>query len=70
MCSSDLNKIQIAGFDGFSCNEQDNYSDPDMSFNRNVEVINALNEGIKKELKKLKKHIEIEFITPSIFNCD
>ena len=65
-----VNKIQIAGFDGFSCNEQDNYSDPDMSFNRNVEVINALNEGIKKELKKLKKHIEIEFITPSIFNCD
>ena len=63
-----INKIQIAGFDGFSCNEQDNYFDPDMSFNRNVEVIGSLNDGIKKELKKIKKHINIEFITPSIFN--
>lgn len=60
-------KILLAGFDGFSCNLNENYYDETMRFVYSEEIITDNNKFLKQYITLLKKRMKIEFITPSIY---
>lgn len=61
----DVNKIFIAGFDGYSYDNAENYADKNMILNNNNSTIKELNNGIEKELISLSTYSNIEFVTPT-----
>lgn len=62
-----INEIFIAGFDGYSVNE-DNYSGSDLELVKTKENIDALNLAIREEINKIARNIDIRFITNSKYN--
>ena len=61
-----IKKLSLAGFDGFKANES-NYYDNFLSFSNTNQDAQLFNEAIIKQLNKLSKFINIEFITDSIY---
>lgn len=61
-----VNKIYLAGFDGY--NENNNYADSYLELNKSKESAIEMNNAIIDELKKLQKSMEIIFITESKYN--
>lgn len=61
-----IKSVKIAGMDGYNKLNKDVYVDAEIfyDFSKEAEMRNAL---IKKELLELKKAINIDFITPSIY---
>lgn len=60
-------KICIAGIDGYDSNTSSNYVNSGLEFRFSPETIRHKNEAIKEEIEKIRRKIDIEFITPSIF---
>ena len=60
---SHVNRVSIAGFDGFQ-NGQNNYVD---SYYKTKGKGPLANQKIKKAVDKLKLEMEIDFLTPSLF---
>lgn len=60
-----VNRILLAGFDGYTNDNTENYADKHMILTTSNDTIKELNEGISKHLKKLHSKVKIEFITPS-----
>lgn len=58
-----IKKLYIAGMDGYSVNNDDNYADNSMSFKNEKEQAEKKNKGITKVLKEIQKDIEVEFVT-------
>lgn len=56
-------KIYLAGFDGYSHDAGENYGKSDMAFITRNAVLDAMNVGMSKMLRELKKSIHIEFAT-------
>lgn len=63
-----IDKIYIAGFDGYSNNQNENYIDKDMQIVANASMIEEMNTAISNVITHLSKEIKIEFITPSKYN--
>ncbi|MBR4696301.1 MAG: aldolase catalytic domain-containing protein [Selenomonadaceae bacterium] len=59
-------KVSLAGFDGFSSESMD-YYDASYSFAGNEEFRKQSNEKIRMGIKRLSDEMEIEFVTPSIY---
>lgn len=60
-------KILLAGFDGYSYDEKENYANNQATFIMRDTVIDTMNAGMRKMLKEYGKMIDIEFITPSLY---
>ena len=61
------NKIMLAGFDGLSYDINENYYDETMRFAYTKENISKSNELFKEYIGELKKRIDIEYLTPSLY---
>lgn len=56
-------EVLLAGFDGYSPIEEQNYALQKMVVYRNFELLNAMNLGIQKVLRFYSEKIKIKFIT-------
>lgn len=61
----DVDRIYIAGVDGFSHNVEDNYADSDMIINTSNEIFDKRNIGLQNCLTDLKTLADIKMITTS-----
>lgn len=60
-----INRIHLAGYDGFSRDVSKNYYDAKMINNIDVEDIESKNEMIRRQLEKLCHQLTITSLTPS-----
>lgn len=72
MCINLLNKVGVqrivmAGFDGFSINKIDNYFDNSFLLDVEQERLLQITEAMRKKLAQLQTQIEIRFLTPSAY---
>lgn len=58
-----VEQIFLAGFDGYSHDIQENYASQQIAFITKNALIDEMNNGMCKMLKKYKKETEIEFLT-------
>lgn len=56
-------EIMLAGFDGYSYDEKENYADCQMAFITKKDVLDAMNEGMLSVLKEYKQRVKISFLT-------
>lgn len=61
----EVNKIFIAGLDGYVNNELDNYVSEDMVYNTSIKLIEEMNEGMKTAFEGLTQEMNILFVTPT-----
>lgn len=59
----EVQEIYLAGFDGYSHDVYENYGDSQMAFVTRNDVLDAMNEGMRKVLKRYKREIKISFLT-------
>lgn len=62
-----IKKLYIAGMDGYSVNQDENYADQKLSFYTEKETAEKKNAGIISVLREFSKNIDIEFITTPKF---
>lgn len=62
-----VKKITLAGFDGFSPNQVENYFDASMYMKVESEHLLAVNEAVSSKLAQLKVQMEIEFLTETVY---
>lgn len=67
LISKGIKKVYIAGMDGYSPNQDENYADQKMNFYTEKEIAEKKNAGMISVLKEYKKQIEIEMVTTSRF---
>ena len=58
-----IKKIYLAGFDGYSHDEKENYGEETMAFVTKNAILDAMNKGMIDALNNCKKEMEIEFLT-------
>lgn len=58
-----IKKIYLAGFDGYSHDERENYGESSMAFVTRSAVLDAMNRGMIEGLEKCCKTVKIEFLT-------
>jgi 4-hydroxy 2-oxovalerate aldolase len=63
-----VNRIALAGFDGFSLNRLENYYKDTLINNVEAEELLKKNEAISFKLSQLNKSMYIEFVTKSIYD--
>lgn len=59
--------IYLAGFDGYSHDVKENYGSSEMAFITRNAVLDAMNIGMSKVLKRYREKIKIEFVTKPRF---
>lgn len=62
-----VKKVLIAGMDGYSVDSYENYADQNMNFYTKKEQAKIKNIGMSTVLKRMRKDIEIEFVTTPRF---
>ena len=62
-----VEKIKVAGLDGYSHDIYDNFAKKDLAFIKNAAVMDAMNSGMEKMLNRFAEVIDIEFITTPRF---
>jgi 4-hydroxy 2-oxovalerate aldolase len=62
-----IEKIKLAGLDGYSHDVYDNFAKKDLAFIKNAAVMDAMNSGMEKMLNRFAEVIDIEFITTPRF---
>ena len=62
-----VNKIYLAGMDGYSVNPDENYADQKMNTYTKKELTEKQNEGMTSVLRELAKNVSIEFVTTPRF---
>jgi 4-hydroxy 2-oxovalerate aldolase len=62
-----VDKIKLAGIDGYSHDIYDNFAKKDLAFIKNATVMDAMNSGMEKMLNRFAEIIDIEFITTPRF---
>lgn len=72
MCINFLKKIGVrevvlAGFDGFSQNENENFYDSSMAMSVESEMLMRMNTATSKKLKQFKSQIDISFLTDTVY---
>lgn len=63
----EVKHIALAGFDGYTGDTQSNYINPNMEYNFDNTQAEAINEYVAEILKQMKKDIDLEFITDSLY---
>lgn len=63
-----VRKIMLAGFDGFSSNQKDNYYESSMMMNVEEERLADINFATAKKMAQLKKQMDISFLTETFYN--
>lgn len=63
-----VKNVLLAGFDGYSHDEKENYADSHLAFITRNTVLDAMNNGMIKMLEKYSKKIKIKFLTNSKYN--
>ena len=58
-----VHKIWLAGFDGYSHDEKENYGESTMAFVTRSAVLDAINRGMTEMLKKYSGFVELRFLT-------
>lgn len=58
-----VKKIYLAGFDGYSHDEKENYGESSMAFVTKSAVLDAMNQGMTQMLKKYNGLVELKFLT-------
>ena len=58
-----VKKIYLAGFDGYSHDEKENYGESTMAFVTRTAVLDAMNQGMTEMLKKYRALVELNFLT-------
>lgn len=58
-----IQNIYLAGFDGYSHDEKENYGEKIMAFVTKTAVLDAMNQGMMEMLKKYKQRTNIQFLT-------
>ena len=58
-----VQRIFIAGMDGYSANPDENYADQRMNFYTEKELARRKNKGMIKVLKEIRKTVDIELLT-------
>ena len=58
-----VKKIYLAGFDGYSHDEKENYGESSMAFVTKSVVLDAMNQGMTQMLKKYNELVELKFLT-------
>ncbi|MBQ9610339.1 MAG: aldolase catalytic domain-containing protein [Lachnospiraceae bacterium] len=61
--TQEIDKIYLAGFDGYSHDVGENYGNKNMTFIVKNDVLDTMNSGMSKILKKYSKIANIEFVT-------
>ncbi len=62
-----VKKISLAGFDGFDVNNSLNFVDSEHVLNIERQYFDEKTSLIRKQIGELKKEMDIEFITPSLY---
>ncbi|MBP3702171.1 MAG: aldolase catalytic domain-containing protein [Lachnospiraceae bacterium] len=65
LIAAGVREIAVAGFDGFSANPGDNYFVSNLSLGTKLSTKMQKNSAIREQIAKLKKQIELVFLTPS-----
>ena len=65
LIAAGVREIAVAGFDGFSANPGDNYFASNLSLGTKLSTKMQKNSAIREQIAKLKKQIELVFLTPS-----
>ena len=60
-------EVTIAGFDGFSSNQEENYFQQGLSMGSSIESKVEKNKLVSEAVQVLKKKIGIRFLTNSIY---
>ncbi len=69
--SYDINKIVLAGFDGYSYDALENFANSQHAFIGKKAIIDAINEGMAEVLNEYSNVIDIEFLTkPRHYRCN
>lgn len=63
-----VKKVCLAGYDGFSYSEQNNYCDERLVSNVRYERQAELNEAMTKYFKSIRRSMDVTFITPTIYD--
>ena len=58
-----VQEIYLAGFDGYTHNANENYGNSQMELIMRNAVLDAMNVGMTKVLKKYMKKVSIQFVT-------
>lgn len=58
-----VKKVLLAGFDGYSHDNKENYADSQLAFITRNAVLDAMNFGMTEVLQQYRKKIDIEFLT-------
>lgn len=61
--SHDVSSVYLVGFDGYSHDARENYGNSHMAFITRNAVLDAMNIGMSKVIKKYSKNIDIHFLT-------
>lgn len=67
MAQLGIKKAYLAGFDGFTPPSQEVYYTTDIANINTPEVAEAKNKDISKQIEKISEQMEIEFLTPSLY---
>jgi 4-hydroxy 2-oxovalerate aldolase len=60
-----INKVAIAGFDGYSADSNENYFSEGLALGSSVELKLKRNLLIKEEIQKIRERMDLEFVTDS-----
>lgn len=63
-----IKEVKLAGFDGYSYENTENYARKDLKLPINHNNVKELNKNMTRALDYLSKDINIQFITPSKYN--
>ena len=58
-----VKKIYLAGFDGYSHDENENYGESGMAFVTRAAVLDAINQGMTEAMRKYSKLVDLNFLT-------
>lgn len=67
LISLGIQKIYVAGFDGYRIDSSENYYDPTLALGATLETKLRKNEMIRQQLKELDENLTINFLTPSVY---
>lgn len=62
-----VKKICLAGFNGYSHELSENYSEQSMMFITKNAILDSMNQGMSKMLKEYSKEVQIEFVTKPVY---
>lgn len=65
-----IKSVTLAGFDGFDGNQFNNYYDDKMINIVDFEKMREINMAVTSFIKRMMGHMEIRFITPSLYELD